>query len=87
MDADTLKKANALNKKITEFSEALNCFEYVPEEGAQPISLNPALIIEFDYDGREQIKLPFHLSNALIDFLKSEITKGLNSAKIEFDNL
>jgi hypothetical protein len=87
MDITTLGKANELNKKIKEFSEALNCFEWKPEENAEPISTNPRLIIEYDYDGREQQPLPINLSNELVAFLKAEIVKGRDIAVNEFNAL
>jgi hypothetical protein len=87
MDVTTLEKANALNRKIREFSEALNCFEWIPEENADPISLNPRLIIEYDNDGREQMPVPMNLSNALVAYLKEEIIKGRDAAVEEFNLL
>lgn len=87
MDITTLEKANALNKKIKEFTEALNCFEWKPDEKTEPISTNPRLIIEFDYDGREQQPLPMNLSDELVKFLKAEIIKGRDIAVAEFNAL
>ncbi|WP_445458403.1 hypothetical protein [Flavobacterium sp. HNIBRBA15423] len=87
MDITTLEKANKLNKKIKEFSEALNCFEWQPEENAKAISTNPRIIIEFDCDGREQLPLPMNLSDELVKFLKNEIIKGRDIAVAEFNAL
>jgi hypothetical protein len=86
MDITTLTKANQLNQKIKEFSEALNCFEWDKEYGGG--TTNPRLIIEFDgCDGRETQPLPMTLSNALVSFLKEEIIKGRDAAVSEFNNL
>jgi len=87
MKTETLNKANDLNRKIREFSEALNCFEWTPEETKSPVSLNPRLIIEYDNDGREQMEIPMNLSNELIDFLKKEIIEGRDKAMAEFNAL
>jgi hypothetical protein len=86
MDITTLEKANALNKKIKEFTEALNCFEWGEEYGWH--STNPKLIIEFDGgDGRERQLLPMNLIDALVGFLKTEIKNGKEAAIAEFDAL
>lgn len=91
MDVTTLEKANELNRKIKEFSEALNCFEWQPycdeERKDIRVSTNPELIIEFDGDGREQIKLPMNLSGMLVEFLKKEIRKGRDEIVKEFNEL
>jgi hypothetical protein len=84
MDIQTLKKANDLNQKIKELNEALNCFEWSPEESIAPISTNPRILIEFDGDGREQIKLPLVLSDVLVAILKKEIVTARESALSEF---
>lgn len=87
MDKKTLKRANDLNQVISEFEEALNCFEWSdPLDETKKYSTNPSLIIEFDDcdDGREQIAIPMTLSNLLIDILKTEIKKGLEEAKNHF---
>jgi hypothetical protein len=85
MDTTTLEKANELNVKISEFSAVLNCFEY--ESFGETISLNPRLIIEFDGDGRDQLKIPMNLSKQLTDLLKAEIIKGRDAAVAEFNAL
>ena len=89
MDITTLEKANDLNRRIKEFTEALNCFEWThPEDETIKYSTNPRLIIDFEGgDGREQIKLPMNLSNNLVEFLKEEIIKGRDSAVVEFNAL
>jgi hypothetical protein len=89
MDITTLEKANGLNKKIKEFTEALNCFEWThPEDESKKISTKPRLIIDFDGgDGREQIALPMNLSDKLVSFLKAEIIKGRDAAVAEFNAL
>jgi hypothetical protein len=91
MDITTLEKANNLNKKIKEFSEALNCFEWQPypdeERSEVRISTNPQLIIEYDGDGREQVYIPMTLNEVLINFLKSEIKKQLDINVKEFNSL
>lgn len=92
MDITTLEKANSLNLKIRELNSALNCFEWQRSDNqgnkiGDPISLRPLLIIEYDGDGREQIKLPMNLSNTMVDFLKSEIIKGRDAAVAEFNAL
>ncbi|MFH2032067.1 MAG: hypothetical protein ABIJ40_15840 [Bacteroidota bacterium] len=87
MDITTIDKANELNQKIREFSEALNCFEWTPIENEPPVSLNPRLIIEYDNDGREQTAIPMNLSNAMVEFLKTEIIKGRDRAVAEFNAL
>ena len=89
MDITTLEKANELNKKIKEFTEALNCFEWThPTDESQKFSTKPRLIIDFDgIDGREQIALPMNLSDTLVSFLKAEIIKGRDVAVAEFNAL
>lgn len=91
MDTTTLQKANVLNQRIKDFEAALNCFEWQPycdeQRADERISTNPRLIVEFDGDGREQIKLPMGLNEILVDFLKSEIKKGLETAVQEFNAL
>jgi len=82
MDIPKLDKANDLYRKIREFEEALNCFNWGEEYGGD--STNPRLIIEFDRDGREQNPLPMNLSNELVKFLKEEIMKGRDIAVSEF---
>lgn len=84
MDIQTLDKANSLNKKIKQLDEALNCFEWSPGGSIPPISTNPRIIIEFDNDGREQIKLPLVLSDVLVAILKKEILSARASALSEF---
>ncbi|HZK94398.1 MAG TPA: hypothetical protein VFC67_09340 [Prolixibacteraceae bacterium] len=92
MDTTTLEKANELNRKIKEFSEALNCFEYQPycdeERREERVSSDPRLIIEFNGgDDREQLMLPMNLSDTLVDFLKAEIKKELKKSVYEFNAL
>lgn len=87
MDITTLEKANQLNRKIKEFTEALNCFEWQVDEGQPKISTNPRLIVEFDGDGREQLMIPMALNKTLVDFLKNEIIEGRNTAVSEFNDL
>ena len=91
MDTTTLQKANILNQQIKDFTEALNCFEYQPysdhERFEEKVSTNPRLIIEYDNDGREQIELPMELNEILVDFLKSAIKEGLETAIQEFNAL
>ena len=87
MTFTTLEKANELSRKIQDFEEALNCFDFNPEPDKPPFSLNPTLIIEYDGDGREQHTLPMHLSNAMVAFLKKEISKALELAVAEFYSL
>lgn len=88
MDQEVLKKANSLNQKIKELTEALNCFEYQPycddSRADIRVSTNPRLIIEYDGDGgREQIKLPMNLSDTLVDLLKGIIKKELDVVTME----
>lgn len=86
MDITTLEKANELNRKINEFQQALNCFQWEDEYGGG--TTNPRLIIEFDdCDGRETLPLPMNLSDALVSFLKAEIIKGRDAAVAEFNAL
>lgn len=86
MDLTTLEKANELNKKIREFQQALNCFQWDQEYGGG--STNPRLIIEFDgADGREKQPLPMNLSDVMVSFLKAEILKGRDTAVDEFNAL
>lgn len=85
MDITTLEKGNQLNRKINEFTQALNCFEWPEEYGSG--SRNPRLIIEFDDDGRETQPLPMNLSNEIVAFLKQEIIKGRDAAVEEFNAL
>ena len=87
MNAATLQKANELNKRIKEFTEAQNCFELEDLSGKK-ISTNPRLIIDFDgVDGREQIFFPLGLSETMVGFLKQEINKARNAAIAEFQAL
>lgn len=86
MDITTLEKANMLNKKTKEFTEALSCFQWEEEYGGG--TTNPKLIIEFDGgDGRETQPLPMDLSDGLVSFLKAEIIKGRDAAVAEFNAL
>jgi hypothetical protein len=86
MDITTLDKANALNRKIKEFQQAFNCFQWEEEYGGG--STNPILIIEFaGPDGRETQQLPLKLSDAMVSFLKTEIIKGRDAAVAEFNIL
>ena len=86
MDLTTLEKANELNRKIREFQQALNCFQWEEEYGGG--STNPRLIIQFDGpDGRENTPLPMNLSNGLVKFLKAEIIKGRDAVVAEFNAL
>lgn len=64
MDIATLGKANELNKKIKELTEALNCFEFThPEDESKKYSTNPRLIINYEGgDGRENQLIPMELS-------------------------
>ena len=92
MATKKIEKANELSKKINEFTEALNCFEWQPYNDPKRehirISTNPKLIIEFDgVDGRDAVPLPMNLSDALVSFLKAEIIKGRDIAIEEFENL
>jgi hypothetical protein len=87
MNKETLEKANKLNRRITEFDQALNCFEWSPDEDTAPISTNPQIIIEYDLDGREQVKLPMILSDELVKILKIAIIEGKTAAEKEFEML
>lgn len=89
MDTTTLDKANSLNGKIKELTEALNCFEWPWFEGDSIVSTNPRLIIEFDDEegGRTNIKLSMVLNEILIDVLKSEIKKERDITVNEFNQL
>lgn len=90
MDITTLDKANNLNRKIKEFQQALNCFEYnYGEKDAEKFDRTPRLILDVDDldNGREQIDIPMNLSNELISFLKTEIIKGRDKAVKEFNAL
>jgi len=88
MDIQTLQKGNDLQRKIRKIKEALNCFEWHPDEG-EPINLNPRLIIEFDdYDGgRSELPLPMALGDVLTALLKQEIKKELDAVETEFNQL
>jgi len=93
MNKETLKRANALDKKIKECDEALNCFEYTytDHEGKNPQVYNrtPRLIIDVDDldNGREQIALPFNLSNTFIDFITREVKNQKEKSINEFKSL
>jgi len=92
MDTTTLEKANELNRRIKEFSEALNCFEWQPDcdenRKSESFTTHPQLIIEFDGgEDREQVALSMKLSDTLIDFLKTEIKKELKKSVDEFNAL
>jgi hypothetical protein len=92
MDITTLEKANELNRKIKQFSEALNCFEMEPycdgERNNVRVSTNPQIIIEYDGgDERELIKIPMALNEVLINFLLKEIKTGLDKTVEEFNAL
>lgn len=85
MDVTTLQKANELDHKINKLTEALNCFEWPDTKEA---SRNPIIIIEYDdYDGREEHRLPFGLSQELIQVLKREIKANLDKLVKEFNEL
>jgi len=86
MDVTTLEKANELNKKIKEFQQALNCFQWEQEYGGG--TTNPRLIIEFDGgDGREVQPLPMNLSDETVSFLEFEIITARDAAVDEFNAL
>ena len=86
MDIEKLNKANELNRRIREFTEALNCFEW--ENGGQTFSTNPRLIIQFHGgDGREELPIPMELSDVLVGILKAEIKSQRSVCKMEFDKL
>ena len=92
MDVITLTKGNDLNRKISEFQEVLNCFEWQPysdeERVHEAVSTNPKLIIDFDgCDGREQLEVPMNLNAQFIHFLKTEIKKALDETVQEFIDL
>jgi len=87
MNLTTLEKANALNNKIKEFNQALNCFQW--EDGAGNFhSANPRLIIQYDGgDGREEQPLPMNLSNTFVTLLKAEISRCMDEAVAELEAL
>ncbi|MBD8081108.1 hypothetical protein [Chryseobacterium caseinilyticum] len=85
-----MNKANALNKKIKEYEEALNCFEHRYGENNEFVfDRTPKILLDVDDldDGREQIPIPMILSDELAEFLKEQILSNLNLAKEEFINL
>jgi len=86
MDLTTLEKANDLNRKIKQFNNALDCFQWEAEYGGG--TTNPQIIIEFDgCDGREQQPIPMFLSDEMLGFLKESIIKGRKNALDEFNSL
>lgn len=86
MDKVTLIKANELDRKIKEFTEALNCFQWPDDYGG--VSTNPRIVIEYDDgDGRASQPLPMNLSNELVEFLKREIRAARDNAVDEFNAL
>jgi hypothetical protein len=87
MDLTTLEKANEINKRIKEFSHALNCFQWPSEYGGG--TRNPRLSIEVDDEdgGRETLLIPWNLSDALVSYLKLEIIAGRDAAVAEFNAL
>lgn len=93
MNIEQLTQGNILKKKIEDFENAMNCFERVPNwdsnQIADPVSLNPSLIIEFDDwdDGRDQIKLPMVLSDCFINMMKDTIKQQIEKLKKEFEAL
>lgn len=91
MDVTKLNTANDLHKKIKEFVEALNCFDYYEPELAElaPVSRNPRLIVEFDADegGRQTVKIPMNLSNVLITQIKEAIKTKMAKTVEEFNQL
>lgn len=89
-----MQKANALYQKIRELQEALSCFEYQPypdspdkEKREKVVSTNPELIVEYDGDGREKVKLPLRLNESLIETLKLELMRELEKTIQAFDDL
>lgn len=87
MHITTLEIANTLFRQIKQLEDGLNCFEYIPEGGGEPISLNPILIVEHDYDGREQCRIPMELSDSLIKILKDAMIKKRELLIAEFASL
>lgn len=96
MEKTTLNKANELDKKIREFNQALECFEWSypgeekpsSDENYLKHSTNPRLIIDFDGpDGREQQTIPMVLSDTLITILKNTIEELRDKTIKEFKNL
>ena len=90
MDITTLNKANELNKKIKEYQEALNCFEYkYGDNNEATFDRTPKIVLDVDDldNGREQIAIPMVLSDELISFLKAEIIRGRDEAVREFNCL
>ncbi len=82
MTQETLMKANSLNKKICDYQNALNCFEYT-DHGGEIYDRTPRLVLDVDDldEGRERIDVPMVLSEYLIGIIKQEIQKGLDDAK------
>lgn len=90
MDLIRLNKANALNRKIKEYEEALECFEHrYGDENEFVFDRTPKILLDVDDldGGREQLPIPMILSDELIKFLKEQIILNLNLAKEDFINL
>lgn len=89
MNIETLHKANELYRKIKDYEEALNCFEYKYADNEESYDRTPRLILDVDDldNGREQIAIPMILSKEMVSFLKTEIIKGRDKAVREFNSL
>lgn len=89
MEKSTLKKAKELEHHMNMLEQSMQSFEWKPDWSEEPISLNPAIIIEYDDEegGRATMPIPMSLSRELVDMLKAEIKAKLEAVKEEFKKL
>lgn len=91
MTTEILDKANALQRNIKDFQNALECFQYeIGDEHEKKIfDRKPRIIFEVDDSDEmpEQIKVPLYLNDQFVALLKKEIQQQLATTKNEFADL
>lgn len=91
MTKENLQRANALQKKISQYEDILESFYYKYEyEGAiKEHDRTPRIILDVDDmdDGREQIEVPMDLSSELRTLIEKEVRENLETCKKEFNEL
>lgn len=94
MELETLKIGNELQNKIKGLKESLECFEEThefPKGKSNTVSLNPEIIIEYDYFDPDHTrcthKIPMKLNNEFIILLKDKIKSELEKTKKQFKEL